>query len=185
MERPVDTPAAGDRTLAAPPPAPTVVVTRMRFAAAPAQVWNALMFYEQIEEPPPIYLRWLLPRPLGTEGPKAEVGDEARCLYSSGHLVKRVTRIDLHRHYGFDVVEQALAIGGGVRLSGGGYTLREVPGAGTDVTVTTRYLGGRRPGWLWKPVEAAVCHLFHRHLLSAIRRGVGPRPDGSGTRSHG
>jgi hypothetical protein len=57
-------------------------------------------------------------------------------------------------------------------LSGGCYTLRALPGRLTEVAVTTRYVSGKRPGWLWKPIEAAVCHLFHRHLLSAIRRKI-------------
>jgi hypothetical protein len=154
------------------PPTATSVVTRMRLPGTASRIWDALMFYEQIEEPPPLHLRWLLPVPLGTEGPKSKVGDEAKCLYAGGYLVKRVTRIDARRHYGFEVVEQALAIGGGVRLAGGSYVLDEVPGAGTDVAVTTHYTGGRRPGWLWRPVEAAVCDRFHGHLLAAIRRRV-------------
>ena len=57
-------------------------------------------------------------------------------------------------------------------LSGGGYTLRELPGGHTEVAVTTRYWAGRRPGWLWKPIEATVCHMFHRYLLAAMRRKV-------------
>ena len=144
----------------------------MAFAAPPEQVWNGLMFYEQIDERPPLHLRLLLPVPIGTEKTSSAVGARVRCSYVGGHLVKRITEIDPQRHYGFDVVEQTLAIGGGLTLSGGGYTLRELPGGHTEVAVTTRYVGGRRPGWFWKPVETAVCHLFHRHLLAAIRRKV-------------
>ena len=66
----------------------------MKFAASPEQAWHGLMFYEQIAERPPLHLRLLLPLPIGTEGPKSQVGDEARCLYEGGHLLKRVTRID-------------------------------------------------------------------------------------------
>jgi hypothetical protein len=171
---------AGER--APPPPAaraaaqrPTSVVTRMKFAAAREEVWRGLMFYEQIEEPPPLHLRLLLPLPIRTDGAKSEVGDEAMCLYERGHLVKRVTYVDRGRHYDFEVVEQNLAVGGGLKLSGGCYTLRELPGGRTEVAVTTRYLGRRRLGWLWKPIEAAVCHLFHHHLLSAMRRKVEAR----------
>jgi len=58
-------------------------------------------------------------------------------------------------------------------LSGGSYSLRERPDGRTEVAVTTRYTQGRRPAWFWRPVEAAVCHLFHRHLLAAVRRKVG------------
>ena len=58
-------------------------------------------------------------------------------------------------------------------LTGGGYTLRELPSGRTEVAVTTRYVSCRRPGWLWEPIEVTVCHVFHRHLLSAMRRKVG------------
>jgi hypothetical protein len=150
----------------------TSIVTRMNFAASPERVWSGLMFYEQIEEPPPLHLRLLLPLPIRTDGAKSDVGDEAMCLYEGGYLRKRVTQIDIGRYYGFEVVEQNLAVGGGLNLSGGGYALRELPGRGTEVAVTTRYVSGKRPGWLWKPIEAAVCHLFHRHLLGAMRRKI-------------
>jgi hypothetical protein len=148
------------------------IVTRLRFAAAPDQVWGALLYYEQIEERPPLHLRLLLPLPIRTEGSKAKVGDEARCSYEGGHLLKRVTHVDRGRHYGFEVVEQNLALGGGLALTGGCYTLRELPEGRTEVAVTTRYVSNRRPGWLFRPIEAAVCHLFHRHLLAAMRRKV-------------
>jgi hypothetical protein len=148
------------------------IVTRIKFATSPERVWGGLMFYEQIEERPPLHLRLLLPLPIGTENSKSRVGDEVKCLYEGGHLLKRITRIDVGHHYGFDVVEQSLAIGGGLALSGGCYTLRELPSGNTEVAVTTRYASVRRPRWLWKPIEAAVCHMFHRHLLSAMRRKV-------------
>lgn len=152
----------------------TSVVTRMTFAASPQQVWNRLMFYEQIEERPPLHLRLLLPVPTGTEGRKSEVGDEARCVYEGGHLIKRVTRIEVGRHYGFEIVEQALEVGRGIKLSGGGYTLREIEAGRTEVTLATRYVSPRRPRWLWQPIEAAVCHTLHRHILGAMRRNGSP-----------
>jgi hypothetical protein len=150
----------------------TSIVTRMKFATSRERVWDGLMFYEQLEVRPPLHLRLLLPLPIGTENSKSRVGDEVRCLYQGGHLLKRITRIDPGCHYGFEVVEQNLAIGGGLTLSGGCYTLCALPTGDTEVAVTTRYVSLRRPGWLWKPIEAAVCHLFHRHLLSAMRRKV-------------
>jgi len=153
----------------------TSIVTRMDFAASPDEVWRGLMFYEQIEEPPPLHLRLLLPMPIRTDGSKTAIGDEAMCLYEGGHLLKRVTQIDPCRHYGFEVVEQNLAVGGGLILSGGCYTLRELSGRRTEVAITTRYVSRKRPGWMWKPIEATVCHLFHRHLLFAMRRRVESR----------
>lgn len=149
------------------------VVSRTRLGAPAARVWDALLFYEQIPGPPPLHLRWLLPVPIGTEGHASEVGREARCLYEGGHLKKRVTRIEPGRHYAFDVVEQALDVGGGITLSGGSYTLEDRPDGGTDVRVETRYVGTRRPRWLCEPIEAAVCRSFHRYLLRSMQKSLG------------
>src|ERR1700690_2142193 len=135
-----------------------------------AQLWRSLMFYEQIDEPPPWYLRLLLPRPIRTEGEKSAVGDEALCLYEGGHLVKRVTQIDPGQRVEFAVVEQQLAVGAAIQLSGGSYALREIGGGRTELKVVTRYTGGRHPRWAWRALEAAFCHLFHRHLLTSIGR---------------
>ena len=154
----------------------STIETRMKFATSPEQVWTGLMFYEQIEERPPLHQRLFLPMPIGTEGSKSNVGDKVRCSYASGHLVKCITQVDLGRRYAFEVVEQNLAISGGLTLSGGSYALSVLSDGGTEVAVTTRYFSLRRPRWLWKPIEAAGCHIFHRHLLSAMRRKIESGP---------
>jgi hypothetical protein len=147
----------------------------MTFDVPPEQAWDALLFYEQIDRPPPLHLRLLLPVPIRTEGRKSEVGDEAMCLYEGGHMVKRVTHVDRGRRYEFEVAEQALVVGRGMRLVGGAYSLRELPRGRTEVAVDTRYASPRRPRWLWKRLEAAVCHMFHRHILRAMRRNARTR----------
>jgi hypothetical protein len=154
---------------------PASVVTGMRFAAPVEQVWSALMFYERIPRRPPLHLRLLLPTPLRAEGPCSAVGDETRCVYEGGYVLKRATRVDRWRDYRFDVVEQELAIGRGIRLVSGGYALRELPAGATRIELETCYVSSRRPAWLWRSIEAAVCHLFHRHILGAMRRNVESR----------
>ena len=67
---------------------PTSVVTAMTLPISVQQAWEGLMFFEQIPGPPPLHLRLLLPRPLGSEGSSSVVGDETRCLYAGGHLLK-------------------------------------------------------------------------------------------------
>lgn len=171
IDAPLQTPLAAERV---PPDA--LVRTSTRLGASTAEVWEGLMFYEQIEERPPLYLRMLLPIPIRTEGVKARVGDEARCLYEGGHLVKRVTLVDPGRRYAFEVTEQALVVGGGVRLWGGEYALREISPRRSEIVVTTRYMSPRRPRWLWRGIEAVVCHAFHRYILRAIRRRVEGSP---------
>jgi hypothetical protein len=158
-------------TLACEAQQATSVATRMVFDAAPAAVWDRLMFYEQVEQRPPLHLRLLLPTPIETAGRKSEIGDEARCLYKGGYLVKRVTQVDPGRRYAFDVVEQALAVGG-VTLSSGEYVISELTRGRAEVRIVTRYASPRWPRWLWRPIERAVCHSFHRHILRAMRRKV-------------
>jgi len=160
----------GDSTAAADQP--SSIVTRMNFAAAPARVWKGLLFYEEIGGRPPTYLRLLLPVPIRTEGKVSEVGGEAMCLYEGGHLLKRVTRIEPGHFYEFEVAEQALSVGGGMRLSGGRYTLRELADGATEVAVETRYLSTKWPRWFWRPLEKLVCHWFHRYLLRSMRLAI-------------
>ena len=151
---------------------PASVVTSMTFAASPADVWEGLLFYEEIGGRPPTHLRLLLPVPIRTEGKVSEVGGEAMCLYEGGHLLKRVTRIEPGQFYEFEVAEQALSVGGGMRLSGGRYTLRELADGLTEVAVETRYVSTKWPRWFWRPLERLVCHWFHRYLLSSMRRAI-------------
>lgn len=146
------------------------IVTCLNVVASPESVWNSLLFYESVEGPPPLPLRLLLPRPIRTQGSKANVGDQATCLYEGGHLLKRVMKIERNRRYEFAVVEQNLAVGVGVRLSGGCYGLRELPDGGTELSITTYYTSRNRPRFLTRPVEVVVCHMFHRYLLGAIGR---------------
>jgi hypothetical protein len=149
--------------------ASTAIATGMTFADSPEDLWARLMFYEQIAQHPPLHLRWLLPRPLRVEGSKSRNGDIVTCVYDTGYLVKRVTHVDKPRRYDFEITEQMLDLGGRVRLTGGSYSLMALPGGGTRVVLTTRYSGGRRPRWLARPIEAVVCHSFHRFMLRAMR----------------
>ena len=146
-----------------------VVSTSMAFATSLQNAWAGLMFYEQIETRPPLHLRLLLPVPIGTEGDASKAGREAKCVYENGYLLKRATRVEAPYLYEFEIVEQALEVGGSMQLSGGSYSLREVEN-GTEVTVVTRYLSRKRPRWLWRRLESFVCHMFHRFLLRSMRR---------------
>lgn len=149
---------------------PYAVVTRLNIAAGPSAIWRSLMFFEQIEDHPPLLLRLFLPRPIRTQGSKSSVGDQALCLYEGGHLLKQVTTIEQGRLYAFSVVEQRLSLGRRINLAGGSYTLRELADGHTELAVTTNYWSRNRPRLLARPIETFMCHVFHRHLLGAIRR---------------
>jgi hypothetical protein len=150
------------------------VTTCQDFFAPADAVWEALMFYEEITEGRPFLLRRFLPTPIGTEGSKSAVGAEVKCRYVGGHLVKRVTRIVRGHNYAFEIVEQNLALGG-IRLLGGEYTLRIVSDNCTRVVLATHYASPNRPRWVFGRVESAICHAFHRYILSAMRSNISSR----------
>jgi hypothetical protein len=153
---------------------PISVATAIRCSAPPDRVWNALVFYEQIDRRPPWPLRVLLPVPVRAEGARSAEGDETRCVYEHGYLVKRMIRVQPLRRCEFEVIEQELGMPGEIRLAGGGYTLNALPGGSTRLELETHYFAFRRPRRLWRPIETALCHAFHRHILDAIQRGAGP-----------
>jgi len=158
-----------------PTAAPVRVDAVVSAAVLPAplsSVWNALVFYEQLEGRPSWVLRLLLPVPVRTERRAWTTGAEIRCLYDSGWIVKRLTLVEPPRRCEFEVVLQRLELGGGIRLAGGRYELSEETGASTRLELETRYEGSARPRWFWRPIEAAVCRVFHRHIVESLRLGL-------------
>jgi hypothetical protein len=147
------------------------VTTWQDFFAPRDAVWEALMFYEEITEERPFFLRRFLPTPIGTEGLKSKVGGKVKCRYVDGHLLKRVTHVVRGHNYAFEIIEQNLALGG-IRVLGGDYTLRKLSADRTRVALATRYASPNYPRWLFGRVEAVICHSFHRYILSAMRSNL-------------
>lgn len=147
------------------------ITTCQDFFAAPGEVWSALMFYEEIAGDRPFLLRRFLPTPIATEGCKSTIGGEVKCRYVGGHLVKRATHIIQERNYSFEVVEQNLTLRG-IRLLGGNYTLHVQSEDCTRVALATHYTSLNCPRWVFGRLEAAVCHSFHRYILSAMRSNL-------------
>jgi hypothetical protein len=73
--------------------------------------------------------------------------------------------------FGFEIVQQNLALRG-IRLLGGNYTLRVQSEDCTRVALATHYASLNCPRWVFGRLEAAVCHSFHRYILSAMRSNL-------------
>jgi hypothetical protein len=148
-----------------------VVTTTAMFDAPPDDVWQRMMFYEEVPQRPSLLLRMLPPTPVRTQGGSKEIGTVVACTYSRGGLTKRITVLDRPRLVRFDVLEQNLGIERRMTTVEGSYEFRAV-GAGTRVTLTTQYCGHLRPRRLWKPLERLLAHRLHRHILD----GMGAKP---------
>lgn len=146
------------------------VVTEREFDVDAAHAWEAILFYEEVEHESPALLRWVLPKPIRSEGSKAKVGNIVRCIYTSGHLSKRVTEIELGRKLAFDVVEQNVHFEHDVRLLDGSFEVIPLGGGRCRVVLMTRYERLIFPRWLWEASEHHVIHTLHRHVLEGMRR---------------
>ena len=152
-------------------PARASIATHVRLASRPEDVWRCIRFYEEIAARPPFLLRMMVPVPVRSEGDKATVGSKVMCVYDSGTLIKRITRLDEPRRIEFELVEQNLGIERSVIAEGGSYQI-DANGSGSIVTLTTNYLTWLRPRSLWSPLERLAIHQLHRHILRGMRRNL-------------
>jgi len=144
------------------------VTTTLRLEVPRAHAWEALRFYEDIPTQPSALLRFILPTPIRSEGQKLQPGGLVRCTYEGGHLIKRVTVADPPGLLRFEVVVQDLGIEHCISLAEGSYEIRE-GATGCEVLLTTAYRGHLRPRFLWRPVERALAHAVHLHILQGMR----------------
>ena len=144
------------------------VETALHFQATPEEVWQGILFYEEVPRRPPWFLRIFLPRPIRTDGEKMRVGAIVLCAYDGGHLLKRITAVEPARLVRFDVLEQRLGVEDCVSMSRGSYAIRAAED-GSEIVLTTHYRGHLRPRRLWRPLERSLAHRLHRHILDGMR----------------
>jgi len=147
------------------------VTTKAAFDASPDEVWQRMMFYEEVPHRPPLLLRVFLPTPVRTQGNLKQVGATVECTYSQGGLVKRITDLDRPHLVRFEVLKQHLGVERCVTTVEGAYEI-SADGRGSEVALTTNYRGHLRPRWLWRPFERLLAHQLHRHILG----GMGANP---------
>jgi len=147
------------------------VVTRMHFAAAPQRVWEGLQFYEEVRGTAPFPLNMFMPRAVRTEGKKDLAGNEVRCVYESGELMKRITLVDAPHTIEFDVIDQQLGIEGCAVARCGSYRLL-AEGDGTELVATTHYASHLNPRWIWRPIERMIMHQLHGRVLKGMHAEI-------------
>ena len=151
------------------PRAVETIVTSLTIPTDVGHAWNAMMFYEEVRQPPPWLLRYGLPRPIFTRGSTANVGDQKVCVYTKGHLTKRVTERIENQKLSFDVIEQDHIENHSIDLKSGSFTfIAETPNR-TRVELATTYRPKLGPRWVWRPVETWATRSLHRYVLEGMR----------------
>lgn len=147
------------------------VETALYLDATPEEVWQGILFYEEVPRRPPWFLRIFLPRPIRTDGEKTRVGAIVRCTYDGGHLVKRITAVEPAHFMRFDVLEQHLGVEHCISMSQGSYEIRATED-GSQVVLTTHYRSRLRPRRLWRPLERRLAHGVHQYILDGMRAAL-------------
>ena len=134
-------------------------------------VWDALMFYEEIAEDRPFLLRRFLPTPIGSQGCKS-TSWRRRKMSICGRTLAQTS--DSHSSKAELCVRDCRTKSRLARdqILGGDYTLRVMAKDRTRVALATHYASPNCPRWLFGRLEAAVCHSFHRYILSAMRSNL-------------
>ena len=145
------------------------VQTMMTFRSPPEKVWGAMMFYEEIPQRPSLLLRLSLPVPIRTRGDKTTPGSIIDCLYDGGTLEKRINDVEQARSVRFEVLDQRLGLERCMTMTGGSYELRPTVEGGTLLVLTTNYRAHLWPRFFFRPIEHAIAHAVHRHILVGMR----------------
>lgn len=153
-------------------PARPVVIesisTSATINAMPAEVWEHLMFYEEVRHRPPLILRIGLARPLSTTGISRSPGDEKVCIYNRGRITKRIIDVVPGERLAFVIIEQQIGYERDVELKGGSFELRELEGGQTELVLTTNYRPLLSPRFAWRWGERYAMRTLHRHVLEGI-----------------
>jgi hypothetical protein len=147
------------------------VETLARFTATPDEIWNQLMFYEDVPEKPAFVLRAMLPYPVRAEGDKTRPGALVRCVYWTGAITKRIKSAGRPHLLEFEVIRQCLGIEGCLMTRGGSYRI-SANGSSSSVVLSTKYEAYLRPRFFWRPLEARLIGQLHMHILGGIRNAI-------------
>ena len=151
------------------PEAPIEIVRSERVLPMdPSNAWASLVFYEEVRHDPPWLARFGLPHPQFTSGHITGAGDVKTCVYSTGHLVKRISDYRPAELLAFDVIEQNGIEDRSIRLIRGSFRFESLGPGRTRVVLTTEYVPLLQARLVWRPFERRLAHMLHEHVLFGI-----------------
>jgi uncharacterized membrane protein YhaH (DUF805 family) len=176
----------GVETAAEAPPTVYAVRTAIEIDAPPADVWNEVVAFAEIDPPKELIFRAGIAYPIRAEIEGHGVGAVRRCVFSTGAFVEPIEVWDEPRLLKFSVTEQPPAmkelmlypgsepphLDDYLVSDGGQFLLEALPGGRTRLEGTTWYSHRIRPERYWKPWSDAIMHKIHMRVLEHIRDRV-------------
>ena len=173
---------AFDRTTQ--PPEPLRAVTTSVVVHAPLErVWQTVVAFPKISEPPTGIFRTGIAYPIEARIDGAGVGAIRHCVFSTGSFVEPITRWDAPNLLAFDVLSspppmrelslyehvEAPHLHGQMVSHRGQFRLFERDGQ-VVLEGTTWYTHTLSPQWYWGPISDYMIHQIHERVLNHIKR---------------
>ncbi len=168
-----------------------VTASEIEIAASPEIVWQNVVGFSKITEPPEWFFRMGIACPSEARIFGSGVDAERHCIFTTGEFVEPITTWDEPRRLAFDVREQPdpmleltpyrhihpphldLAF----RSVRGEFEFVELPSGGTRLTGRTWYTLDIRPYSYWTIWSDWLVHHIHLRVLRHIKRLAEQRPE--------
>ena len=169
--------------VARPYPPPSEVRTTIEIAAPVDVVWRHVVTFSDLREPPAWFFRLGIAYPRRATIAGRGVGALRRCEFSTGAFLEPITAWEEPTRLAFDVAAQpppltewspyrhvaAPHLDGYLRVHGGEFRLRPLPGGRTLLEGRTFYEMRIFPTAYWSLWSDALIHAIHQRVLGHIR----------------
>jgi uncharacterized membrane protein YhaH (DUF805 family) len=169
--------------VARPSPSPSEVLTTIEIAAPPDVVWRHVVTFSELREPPAWFFRLGIAYPRRATIAGHGVGALRRCEFSTGAFLEPITAWEEPSRLAFDVAAQpppltewspyrhvaAPHLDGYLRVRGGEFRLRPLPGGRTLLEGRTFYQMRIFPAAYWRLWSDALIHAIHQRVLGHIQ----------------
>jgi hypothetical protein len=159
------------------------VATAVVIDASPLEVWQHVIAFEELTEPPEWYFRLGIACPERARIEGRGVGAVRHCEFTTGSFVEPITVWQPGRRLAFDVTDQPAPmfemspyrhvhpphLDGYLRSNRGEFRLLELPDGRTRLEGRTWYEFDMFPGWYWTAWSDSLIHRIHLRVLRHIR----------------
>jgi hypothetical protein len=167
------------------PPAVRCVTTSVDVRAPIDRVWNGVVTFRRIADPPSGIFRWGIAYPIEARIEGSGVGAVRQCIFSTGSFVEPITDWAEPELLAFDVRTspppmkelsiyddvKAPHLHGHMVSKRGQFRLVQRDGKVT-LEGTTWYSHTLSPQWYWGPISDYMIHRIHERVLHHIKRTV-------------
>ncbi len=167
------------------PPDPLIreVITSVEVDAPPDAVWDKLVAFSKIPDPPTGVFALGVAYPIEARIEGHGVGALRYCTFSTGSFIEPITEWNEPRQLSFNVISNPPPIRetsiyprinaphshGYMTSKHGQFRLTTLPGGRTLLEGTTWYSHNISPQIYWGPVSDEIIHQIHRRVLNHIK----------------